>query len=512
MKHRLKAVAGSINPRQRLASEGLHIATRLRRLISVLWVLLLVVCVTAVGALQTQATDVNRLTRAIGPAFDINAEVLQAMTDAETGLLGYQASFDPRLLTPYLTARARSTAALATLHNTLVLSTGADDDQVDASLESRQRVAVQQWWTYAESTRSAVARGQRTEFAQGDALFVRFREANTALGKHLTTERDEARSAAETTGSRGTAVSIAVTLAALALASLLGHRAARSMSRPMAELRDTMTRQHDGESDARAREDQGSAELRSLAADFNALTEQNLALNSELTGRLTELRKVNINLEETQNLLTHRTLHDPLTGLPNRTLFLDRLDQSLAEAVRSGRHIAVYFIDIDVFKRVNDTLGHRAGDQLLREVAARLTAVVRPGDTVARFAGDEFLMLTVGAEDGLPVALADRVLTCLLNPPLRAGTEIVTASMGVAVSSQGILADQLLHQADAAMYQAKRAGGARWKLFGSRPGRGPQRLDNAEQLLRPAITADDVPVLATSSVVDATSDHIPPGV
>ena len=84
--------------------------------------------------------------------------------------------------------------------------------------------------------------------------------------------------------------------------------------------------------------------------------------------------------------------------------------------------------------------------------------------------------------------------------------------MGVAIRSQGLLADQLLHQADAAMYQAKRAGGARWKLFGSRPGRGPQRLDNAEQLLRPAITADDVPVLATSSVVDATSDHIPPGV
>jgi diguanylate cyclase (GGDEF)-like protein len=307
--------------------------------------------------------------------------------------------------------------------------------------------------------------GERTDVAHGDALFAGFREANTALGGHLTAERDQARSAAQTTGSRGTATSIAVTLVALALASILGRRVARSMSRPMAELRDTMTRQQGGESDARAREDQGSAELRSLAADFNALTEQNHALNAELTGRLTELRKVNMALQETQHLLTHQTLHDPLTGLPNRTLFLDRLDQSLADAVRSGRRIAVYFIDIDAFKMVNDTLGHSAGDQLLRDVAARLLSVVRPGDTVARFAGDEFLMLTAGADDGLPAVLADRVLGSLLHPPLQIGGRTMTASMGLATSGEGALAEDLLHQADAAMYQAKRAGGARWELF-----------------------------------------------
>jgi len=436
-------------------------------LIALLWVLLLVVCVTAVGALQIQANEVNRLTRAIGPAFDANAEVLQAMIDAETGLLGYQASLDPALLTPYRGARERTLGALSTLQDKLVLSTGADDDTLDASFEDHQRAAVQQWWTYAVSTQNAVARGDRTDFSRGDALFVVFREANSALGRHLTAERDEARRNAETNGTRGTAASIAITLAAVALASVLGRRAARSMSGPMAELRETMTRQHGGESDARAREDHGSVEVRSLAADFNALTEQNLALNAKVTGKLTELRKVNEDLRAAQHLLTHRTLHDPLTGLPNRTLFLDRLDQSLAEAVRSRRPVAVYFIDIDAFKRVNDTLGHTAGDQLLREVAARLSSVVRPGDTVARFAGDEFLMLTVGAEDGLPLALADRVLGSLLHPPIWSGGETVTASMGVAISGEGALGEDLLQQADAAMYQAKRSGGARWVLSGT---------------------------------------------
>ena len=486
MRQRLMArVARSRRPAHRPAVEGLRIATRVHRLVSLLWILLVVVCVTAVGAVQMQTNEVDRLTRAIGPAFDANAEVLQAMTDAETGLLGYQASHDPALLTPYQGARERTLGALSTLQDKLVLSTGSDDDLMDASLEGHQRAAVQQWWAYALSTQNAVARGDRTEFARGDALFVAFRETNSALGRHLSAERDEARRAAETNGTRGTAASIAVTLAAVALASILGRRAARSMSGPMAELRETMTRQHGGESDARAREDHGTVEVRSLAADFNALTEQNLALNTKVTGKLTELRKVNEDLRAAQHLLTHQTLHDPLTGLPNRTLFLDRLDQSLAEAVRSRRPVAVYFIDIDAFKKVNDTLGHTAGDHLLREVAARLSSVVRPGDTVARFAGDEFLMLTVGAEDELPLAVADRVLGSLLHPPIWSGGEVVTASMGVAISREGALGEDLLQRADTAMYQAKRSGGARWVLSGT------------------ALGGDEASIPATAPTVDS---------
>jgi len=190
-------------------------------------------------------------------------------------------------------------------------------------------------------------------------------------------------------------------------------------------------------------------------------------------------------------------LHDPLTGLPNRTLFLNRLEQSLAEAVRSGHPSVVYFIDLDGFKRVNDNLGHSAGDRLLREVAARLSAVVRPGDTVARFAGDEFLVLTAGTVGGLPVALAlaDRMLGSLLHPPLQAGGETVTASIGLTVSRESAKPEQLLQEADAAMYHAKRAGRARWELFGSELREELRHRQTTEQRLRRALAGDGVQVL-----------------
>src|SRR5665647_3815260 len=178
--------------RRRRAAEGRSIAARLRHLVYPLWALLLVVGVTAVGALQIHANEVNRLTVAISPAVDANAEVLQAMTDAQTGLLGYQVSHDPELLARYRGARARTTAALETLQDKLVLSTGADDDALDTGLEGRQRLAVEQWWAYALSTEQAAARGARTDVLQGGALFDSFRAANAALGEHLTTERDQA--------------------------------------------------------------------------------------------------------------------------------------------------------------------------------------------------------------------------------------------------------------------------------------------------------------------------------
>ena len=192
-------------------------------------------------------------------------------------------------------------------------------------------------------------------------------------------------------------------------------------------------------------------------------------LNAELENRVAELRAVNEELQDAQRLLLHRTLHDSLTGLPNRVLFLDRLEHALADSVRTGSCLAVYFIDLDGFKRVNDTLGHSAGDDLLRTVAARLSNVVRPGDTVARFAGDEFLVLTVGTGGALPVvrATADRLLGALLDPPLGVGDESVTASIGVAVSRDGIVPEQLLREADEAMYRAKRAGRARWEMLGA---------------------------------------------
>jgi diguanylate cyclase (GGDEF)-like protein len=151
-------------------------------------------------------------------------------------------------------------------------------------------------------------------------------------------------------------------------------------------------------------------------------------------------------------------LHDALTGLPNRVLFLDRLDAALAAAAE-GAHLAVLFCDLDRFKVVNDTLGHAAGDELLRQVAARLRAAVRPGDTVGRLSGDEFAIILpelVDPDDAR--GLADRVEGCFTETFRLEGTDVeVGTSVGVAVHvpASGRTAGQLLREADAAMYRHK---------------------------------------------------------
>jgi diguanylate cyclase (GGDEF)-like protein/PAS domain S-box-containing protein len=166
--------------------------------------------------------------------------------------------------------------------------------------------------------------------------------------------------------------------------------------------------------------------------------------------------------------LERLALFDPLTGLPNRALFADRLRQVLA---RRGRQTAsaVYFLDLDRFKRINDSLGHAAGDEVLREVAERLQSVVRPEDTVARFGGDEFTILCESVGGVLEaVSIADR-LQRPLSMPLRAGgAELrLSASIGVALAEASDSGDgqHLIEDADAAMYRAKERGGARTELF-----------------------------------------------
>jgi diguanylate cyclase (GGDEF)-like protein/PAS domain S-box-containing protein len=153
---------------------------------------------------------------------------------------------------------------------------------------------------------------------------------------------------------------------------------------------------------------------------------------------------------------------DPLTGLPNRALFSDRLDQALASRDRVPQSVAVLFLDIDDFKTINDSLGHAAGDRLLRLVADRIGEIVRPSDTVARFAGDEFSLLL--HRDAAPVdavAIAERIRMALQAPfPLEGRRTVVSASIGVAFATMSPTsrADDLLRDADAAMYHAKRSG------------------------------------------------------
>jgi diguanylate cyclase (GGDEF)-like protein len=167
--------------------------------------------------------------------------------------------------------------------------------------------------------------------------------------------------------------------------------------------------------------------------------------------------------------LAHLALHDALTGLPNRTLFLDRLQHALDRAGRTGRQVAVLFVDLDRFKGVNDALGHEAGDSLLQQVAQRLQSCVRSSDTLARLAGDEF---TVLLEDVAGVheaqAVAERIQAALQEPFLVAGQQLaVTASVGVALSGpETRQAEELLRRSDAAMYRAKSWGRNRVCLHG----------------------------------------------
>jgi diguanylate cyclase (GGDEF)-like protein/PAS domain S-box-containing protein len=164
--------------------------------------------------------------------------------------------------------------------------------------------------------------------------------------------------------------------------------------------------------------------------------------------------------------LAHQAFYDSLTSLPNRALFLDRTEQALHRQARNSATVSVFFLDLDDFKTVNDSLGHTAGDQLLVQVAERLRQCLRPSDTAARFGGDEFSVLVEDAR-AEPSDLAERILAKLREPFSVDGIEVqIGATLGVAASRQGSSsATELLRDADAAMYAAKADGKGGWRLF-----------------------------------------------
>ena len=166
-------------------------------------------------------------------------------------------------------------------------------------------------------------------------------------------------------------------------------------------------------------------------------------------------------------LLSWQAYHDPLTGLPNRPLLMDRLPQALERSKRRNSKVVLFFVDLDGFKPVNDNLGHHAGDLLLVEVARRFEGVVRAHDTVARFGGDEFVILAEDLEsDEEAMLIAQRLNRVLEDPIVLPGGQVtVSASVGIAFSD-GHDAGDLLLAADVALYRAKNAGKARYVISG----------------------------------------------
>ncbi len=182
-----------------------------------------------------------------------------------------------------------------------------------------------------------------------------------------------------------------------------------------------------------------------------------------------ERRRTDEELARREEELGFMATHDALTGLPNRTLILDRAEQMLARCARSQAEVAALFIDLDNFKGINDTLGHATGDQLLQAVAARLDGVVRGSDALGRLGGDEFVVVceALSVETG-PELIAERLLEAL-KPPYRLGPDeqtslTVTASIGIAIGKT-VSAEELLREADVAMYRAKWDGKNRHVVF-----------------------------------------------
>ncbi|MFZ0102412.1 MAG: EAL domain-containing protein [Pseudolabrys sp.] len=194
-----------------------------------------------------------------------------------------------------------------------------------------------------------------------------------------------------------------------------------------------------------------------------------------------------------QERITHLAKYDDLTGLANRNQFRERINGMLAAMHKRKNHVAIHLIDLDRFKTINDTLGHPIGDKLLKEVASRLKTVIRPGDMITRFGGDEFVVLQIGTERYQDAKwLAERLARTLKDPFDIDGHRIdIGASIGIAMAPMdGIDADQLLKKADMALYAAKNGGGGDHRFFALEMEEAAQERRALELDLREALTSD----------------------
>ena len=222
----------------------------------------------------------------------------------------------------------------------------------------------------------------------------------------------------------------------------------------------------------------------SAVRDTHALTTHYVGVSRDIT-----------EVKQAQEKLDHLAHHDPLTALPNRLLFHDRLQHALLRAARSAEKLAILFIDLDRFKNVNDTLGHHIGDELLQQVAAQLAARLREGDTLARLGGDEFIVLLENVDGQYGASqVAEKLVAMFEQPFLVAGHELfITCSVGVSLypdDAQDL--NMLVRNADVAMYQAKARGRNGYRFYApSMTGEGIERL-RLETFLRRSIEKNEI--------------------
>jgi diguanylate cyclase (GGDEF)-like protein len=222
-----------------------------------------------------------------------------------------------------------------------------------------------------------------------------------------------------------------------------------------------------------AGEELGVAAVRAGAQDYLLKSE----LNASVLGRSMRFA---IERKRAETALTIQALHDPLTALPNRALFVDRVRVALDRSRRTGSAVAVLFLDVDGFKEINDSLGHSAGDRLLTILADRFRGLLRPMDTVARFGGDEFTFLFAGLDAETEAALVAQRISRSAGLPLRLADvqRSVSVSIGVAiVTDPEMPIDDLIQHADTAMYRAKERGGARFEIFDAVTGLASPRAE-----------------------------------
>jgi diguanylate cyclase (GGDEF)-like protein len=226
---------------------------------------------------------------------------------------------------------------------------------------------------------------------------------------------------------------------------------------------------------------------------------------------LVRIRRTSSKLEVSEAHAQYLAFHDPLTGVPNRGLFEDRLERALANMRRTRKMVALHYIDLDRFKHINDTLGHPAGDALIRAAAERLTGLIREVDTIARLGGDEFAIVQVEAGDQKAAeTLSERIVEELQRPFDLAGDEaLVGASVGLVLTNEPETTPaDMMRQADIALYEAKANGRGRFEVFAADLGETVRDRRQLERDLRGALQGDGGLHLVYQPIYEAASGRL----